>query len=266
MSPARTQGFAPGLVLAGLALGALALAGCGTGSRSTETSADTMTAASIRVASIGAASSGAASTSSSRRSGRPISFETLRGILAEEVRRVEIELVPGGPVADEIEAEEEDLDDDEEIESRIVEIVRDPVTSAVIGFRLRLGGLVVGFTEETEFEDERGEADEELTLEEFVARVQAALDRGEHPPVEVEREPLRGPDGTIVAQDPDDATFIAAKIELEDEAGRPEIEINVDADNVSDAALQTCTPPVNRGIKVLGLCIRIVPGTEIEVD
>lgn len=261
--------FTAAVAFAGLAALSVTLASCGGGGSSTPAASDgQMTAASVRVtaaAGAGAASASSATTlSASSSSSRRVTFERLQEILATgEAQRVEIELFPVGLTAEEVEVEEpEEILEEEEIESRIVEIVRNPISLAPTGFKLELGGpdnnVVVGFTPETEFEDERNSS-EEISLEEFVSRVQAALDEGEPPPVEVERDPP-----FIPAQDPDVATFIATEIELEDEADEPEIDFNVDADNVSAATLLTCG--LDQGIQVLDLCIAIVPGTEIEVE
>ena len=183
---------------------------------------------------------------------REITLPRFVEALGEGPRRIEVKLHRDGLVAREVEIEEDDdRSDDEKIESRVVGIDDGGGTVA-----LRLGGLVIDFDDATEFRAENRTA---LTRAEFVARVEAALADGREPPVEVKRRAPAGP------QDPDDASFLARELELDDEADEPEIEINVDADNlvVNDA------PPPDAWIAVLGLMIelRVSEGiTELEEE
>ncbi len=182
---------------------------------------------------------------------RTITLPEFEDILINGPTRVEIKLVNGSLVAREVEVKEsEDLMDEEEIESRITAI--DPAGNLT----LALGGLVVGFDAGTQFEAEDGQ---HLTMQEFVTRVQDALAAGENPPVEAKRNPADAP------QDPDDATFLATELELDDEADEDEIEINVDADNLAI----TATPPPDAILTVLNLPIELdVTGgvTELEAE
>ncbi len=182
---------------------------------------------------------------------RAITLTELDSILAGGPARVEIKLINGSLVAREVEVKErEDMSDKEEIESRITAI------DAAGNVTLALGGLVVGFDAGTQFEAEDGE---HLTMQEFVTRVQDALAAGENPPVEAKRNPADAP------QDPGDATFLATKLELDDEADEDEIEINVDGDNYANSTTQ----PPDAFLTVLGLAIELdVSGgvTEIESE
>ncbi len=184
---------------------------------------------------------------------RAITLPELDSILASGPARVEIKLVNGSLVARRVEVEEaEDLMDEEEIESRITAI--DPAGNVT----LALGGLVVDFDAGTEFEAEDGQ---HLTMQEFITRVQDALAAGENPPVEAKRNPADTP------PDPGDATFLATKLELDDEADEDEIEINVDGDNYAT----TTTPPPDAILTVLGLAIELdvsggVTVIEAEID
>jgi hypothetical protein len=183
---------------------------------------------------------------------REITLRRLGEALGEGARRVEIKLQRDGLVAREVEIEEdEDRSDDEKIESRAVGIDGDAGTIV-----LQLGALVIHFDATTQF---RAEDRTTLTRAEFVARVEAALADGREPPVEVKRRPPAEP------QAPDDASFVARELELDDEADEAEIEINVDSDNlvVNDA------PPPDAWIAVLGLMIEIRAGegiTELEEE
>ena len=168
--------------------------------------------------------------------------------------RVEIELLNGSLVAREVEVKEADEQlDEEEIESRITAI--DPAGSVTLALG---GGFVVGFNTGTEFEAEDGQR---LTMQEFITRVEDALALGQHPPIEAKRNPAATP------QDPNDATFIATELELDDEADEDEIEINVDGNNFATNA----SPPPDAILTVLGLPIELdvsggVTELESEVD
>ena len=168
--------------------------------------------------------------------------------------RVEIELLNGSLVAREVEVKEtEEQFDEEEIESRITAI--DPAGSVTLAIG---GGFVVGFNAGTKFEAENGQR---LTMQEFITRVENALALGQNPPVEAERNPSATP------QDPNDATFIATELELDDEADEDEIEINVDGNNFATNA----SPPPDAFLTVLGLPIELdvsggVTELESEVD
>lgn len=182
---------------------------------------------------------------------RTITLPELENLLGDGPARVEIKLIRGSLVAREVEVEEtEELRDEEEIESRVTAV--DPAGSLT----LSLGGLVVTFDGSTKFETDDGT---EITMQQFVSRVQAALDAGRNPAVEAKRHPADGP------QDPDDATFRADEIELDDEADEAKIEINVDSDNLT----MNATPPPDAILRVLDLPIEIdVTGgrTRIEAE
>ncbi len=182
-----------------------------------------------------------------------ITVTQLRDALIAGPSRVEIELVPGSLVAREIELQRpEELFDEEEIESKITMI--DPAGSVT----LELAGLQVGFTAGTRF---RAEGAGDLTLAEFVQRVQDALSVGKLPPVEAKRDPASEP------QDPDDATFIAEELKLDDEADEPEIELNVDEENLLDPGVDDCDAAALACLRVLGLTIEIREGvTELEAE
>lgn len=182
---------------------------------------------------------------------RTITLPELDSILNDGPARVEIKLLNGSLVAREVEVEEdEDMQDREEVESRITAI--DPAGNLT----LALGGLVIGFDAGTEF---KMEDSQRLTMTEFVTRVQDALAAGQNPPVEAKRSPAAEP------QDPDDANFFATRLELDDEADDDKIEINVDGDNFSSNS----PPPPDAILRVLDLPIELdVTGgrTEIEAE
>jgi hypothetical protein len=214
-----------GLALAAVVLSAAVWAGCDRGTTAT----------------------GPSPTTGPTQFSERITLPELRERLLQGPVRLEIEVLPGGLVAREVEIEDpEDLFDDEKVESRIAAI-----DDAVGAVTLALGGLVVTYTDATRFRDEG----RDLTRAEFVARVRAALDAGMRPPVEAKRRPAPEP------QAPDDPAFVALELRLDDEADEPRIEINADGDNlvVNDA------PPPDAWVAVLGLRIEIRAGvTELE--
>lgn len=186
-----------------------------------------------------------------------ITFDEFDQTLSAGAARVEIELTPGALVADNVEIRAlAQMSDEEEIESPITAI--DAQAGTVT---LALGGLTVRFDGATEFD---ADGDRELDRDAFVARVEAALAAGAEPAVEAERRPPASP------QAPDDASFLAAELELDDEADEPEIEINIDADNLlpCDAAPPPGPPADCLGVlRVLDLPILLRRGvTEFEAD
>jgi len=177
-----------------------------------------------------------------------ITLPQFENILSAGPARVEIKLIEGTLVAREVEVEEaEEMLDEEEVESRVTAISSSNMT-------LAFGGLVVDFDGNTKFEAEDGQ---DLSMQEFINRVQAALNAGENPPVEAKRPPAATP------QDPDVATFLATKIEFDDEADEDELKINVDGDNLSTNA----TPPPDAILRVLNLPIELdVSGGRTELE
>jgi hypothetical protein len=201
-------------------------------------------AALILAASI-AACNGDSATGPGSGSGNPtlfaqsITLSQFDDILTNGPARVEIKVIRGSLVAREVEVEEaEEMLDEEKIESRATAI--DGAGSVT----LALGGLVVTFDGGTRFEAENGQ---NLSMQEFVSRVQSALNAGQNPAIEAKRDPAATP------QDPGDATFRADELELDDEADEDKIKINVDSDNLSDVA----APPPDAILRVLDLPIEI---------
>jgi hypothetical protein len=162
--------------------------------------------------------------------------------------RVEVKLrsAEAPLVAREVERADADaVTENEKIESRVT-------AADDQGLTLALGGLRVGFDAATRFRTEGGES---LTQAEFLARLQAALTAGRQPAVEAERAAPAQP------QAPEDASFVASELEIDDEASEPKLEINIDADN-----LQLATAPATGAtLRVLGLTIEI-RGSETEVE
>ena len=163
---------------------------------------------------------------------RPLTFDEFQRILAGAVR-VEVELLPsstnGVAIAAEVEIEQEEAGEDEEIESRALRFENLVVSDTECRGTLILApNFAVSFdAAATDFE---AEGDVGLTCRAFVMRVQDALAAGVMPEVEAERDPPASP------QAPDDPAFAAEELELEGGEVGPEVELDVDADN-----LQPCS-------------------------
>jgi len=183
----------------------------------------------------------------------PISVEDLEHDIATGSVRLEVKLrTASAPlVAREVEVEApEDLADEEQIESRISAVV---AAGAGAVITLELGGLEVEVGPSTSFHDERSGA--ESRLADFLERVQSELAAGRRPAIEAKRPPPATP------QDPGDASFFATKVRLNDESSEPEIEINVDSDNLQALG------PGNGVLRILGLEIEIdIAGGRTEVE
>lgn len=169
-----------------------------------------------------------------------IPLGTLQTEIDQGARRVEIKLLRGTLVAREVELEEaEERADREEVKSRVTAI-----DGGAGMLTLELGDLVVTFDAATEFRLEGGAG---IDLAGFVSRIETSLAGGDFPAVEAKRPPAAEP------QAPDDPTFLATRIEIDDEADEPEIEINIDGDNLVASA----SPPPDAILTVLGLPIEI---------
>lgn len=190
---------------------------------------------------------------------RDITLPDLEQRLVDGPTRVEIELAreffPDRLVAREVEVETPDeLADDEEIEARIADIA---VTGGEGTLFLEIPGLTVTFDDvTTRFRSENGR---DLTFDEFVTRVQDALAAGGMPAVEAKRDPPAEP------QAPDVSTFFALKLELDDEADDPEIEITIDDRHL----VVNATSSPDAILTVLGLEIELLVTdgiTELEAE
>lgn len=181
----------------------------------------------------------------------PISVEKLGQQAASGATRLEVKLTsPTAPiVAREVEIEEpEEVFDEEKLESRVTAASGSSIT-------LELGGLEVAFGTETSFRDERSGT--ELSQSAFLDFLENALAAGRRPAVEAKRTPPSEP------QAPDDPSFFASKLRLNDESREPEIEMNVDADNVEVLG------PGQARLRMLGLDIAVDASggkTEVQQD
>ncbi len=190
-----------------------------------------------------------------------ISLPDFQSHLLTGPARVEVRVIPGTLVARRVRIEAPDeLAHPEEVRSRVSAISATGDQGTVT---LELGGLQIGFDASTRFRPDDGDgsghdvmmSDDNggTTLVDFVARVQAELAAGRHPAVKARRAPPATP------QAPDDATFLATELRLDEENDHPRISLNV-----TDANLTTNpTPPPDGTLKLLGLSIelRVSDGT-----
>jgi hypothetical protein len=184
----------------------------------------------------------------------PISFTELQGASSSPMR-IEVKLLSGSPplVARELEVEEPaELGHHEKIESRVLEVRRGTGGATLV---LELAGLEVDLGSGTRIRDEGGAGD--LALDAALDRLQTALDSGRRPPVEAKRPPPSQPQG------PNDPSFFATKLRINDESSNPELELNVDRDNFDFTDANS-----GRGtLTVLGLVIELdVAGGRTELE
>ena len=182
-----------------------------------------------------------------------ISFTELQSASSSPLR-IEVELLSGAPplVARELEVEEPaEVGHHEKIESRVLGIRRGAADATLV---LELGGLEVEVGSGTRMRGEGGAGD--LPFDAALDRLQAALDAGRLPPVEAKRPPPSQP------QSPNDPSFFATELRINDESSNPELELNVDGDNFDlDAASGRGT------LTVLGLGIELdVAGGRTELE
>jgi hypothetical protein len=152
----------------------------------------------------------------------PITLSELQSASSSPVR-VEVELYPDATplLARELEVEDsEELVDEEKLEGRVTALRRGATGAVLV---LDLGGLEVDVGAGTRFRDETGAGD--LSMAAALDRLEAELAAGGRPPVEAKRTPPTQP------QAPDDPSFVASKLRLNDESSDPRLELNVDTDN-----------------------------------
>jgi hypothetical protein len=160
------------------------------------------------------------------------------------VSRIEIKLLPGELVAREVHVEDDDAE--EKLVSGATAI--DPGRGTLT---LELGGLTVGYGAGTRF---RTETESHQSRESWEAQVQAEIAAGRRPVIEARRNPAGSP------QSPNDASFTAADLRLENEADEPQIEIYVDGDNLAGGDASEVI------LRVLGLSIVVNDRTRLGPD
>lgn len=180
-----------------------------------------------------------------------ITVDELGQAIAAGPARVEVKLASGTLVAREVELKTSDeLTDEESIRGAVTAAA---ATGGVGTLTFDIGGLVVGITSATRFRAADGA---NLDIDGFVAHVEAALAAGAQPFARAKRAAPATPQG------PGDASFDATEVELRDVLESPKIEINVDADNFE----RNAAPPPEAWLRILGLEIQIVAGSQVRED
>jgi hypothetical protein len=169
----------------------------------------------------------------------------LDSILGLSSSRIEIELFPEELVAREVRVDAGA--DEEKIISSVTTI--EPGQGTIT---LALGGLTISYGTGTRF---RTETESQESRGVWEAAVQNQLAAGRRPLVEARRNPPASP------QAPDDPTFIAADLRLEDDADQPKVEIHVDDDNLESGSGGSAAV-----LRVLGLAIQVNGSTQVGGD
>ncbi len=198
----------------------------------------------LALATLAACSSDSTGPGSPVRFARVLTLPQFDSALGTGPTRVEISVLPGGLVARQIEIEPEDRE--EKITSRVTAL--DDAAGTVT---LELGGMTISYNAGTRF---RTPQSSRASRAAWVAAVQAALDRGDLPPIEARRNPPATP------QAPDDPSFTALDLRLEADLDEAKIEVFVDRDNLAPVA----TPPPLAILTVFGLPIEITANTDLK--
>jgi len=191
---------------------------------------------------------------------KQIAFTDLQAIVgqlpANGAVRVKIELPTSGVIAREVKVKDpEEVNENERVESRITVLT----VSGNQGTLTLEPGFKVTFTQDTKFA-----ANGDLTFQQFVDQVNAALAKTPKQllPVEAERTPASPL--VLAPGDP----FPAAKLELKDHVGGPELRLNITAANLVATGSGDCKNSLSATLKgclqMLGLTVGIDATTELE--
>jgi hypothetical protein len=208
------------------------------------------------------------STTSGPRSTLPVQFShqvslpDFQSQLLTGPARVEVSVIPGTLTARRVEIEEPDqLTKPERVRSRVTAITAGTDTATLT---LELGGLQIAVNASTKLRPDDGDAEGGammamdpgpggMTLADFVARIQADLAAGRNPAVKATRQAPAQP------QAPDDGSFLAATLQLDEGNDHSLIALNAAAANLTTNP----TPPPDAFLKLLGVSLelRVSDGT-----
>jgi hypothetical protein len=206
------------------------------------------------------------STTSGPKSTLPAQFSTqislpdFQNSLLTGPARVEVSVMPGTLVARRVVIEEpEQLARPERVRSRVTAITAGTDTATLT---LELGGLQIAVNGSTRLHPDDGDnstmmsgdgSGSSMALADFVARIQADLAAGRSPAVKATRQPPAQP------QAPDDGSFLAATLQLDEGNNHSRIELNATAANLTTNP----TPPPDAFLKLLGVSLelRVSDGT-----
>src|SRR5574342_521768 len=182
------------------------------------------------------------STTSGPKSTLPAQFSTqislpdFQNNLLTGPARVEVSVVPGTLTARRVVIEEPDqLARPGRVRSRVTAITAGPDTATLT---LELGGHQIMSTDGSV---------SGMTLADFVARIQADVAAGRSPAVNATRQPPAQP------QAPDDGSFLAATLQLNEGNNHSRIELNATAANLTTNP----TPPPDAFLKLLGVSLEL---------
>lgn len=178
--------------------------------------------------------------------------------------RVEVSVIPGTLTARRVEIEAADqLTRPERVRSRVTAITTGTDTATLT---LELGGLQIAVNGSTRLHPDDGDQGAHttmpatsddggsgMTLADFVARIQADLAAGGSPAVRATRQAPATP------QAPDDGSFLAATVQLDEGNNHSRVELNITSANLTTNA----TPPPDAFLKLLdvSLELRVSDGT-----
>jgi uncharacterized protein DUF5666 len=208
------------------------------------------------------------STTSGPRSLLPLQFSRqaslpdVQNLLLTGTARIEVGVVPGTLTARRVEIEEPDqITKPERVRSRVTAITAGTDTATLT---LELGGLQIAVNGSTKLRPDDGDAEHDgimstdastssMALADFVARIQADLAAGRSPAVKATRQPPAQP------QAPDDGSFLAGTLQLDEGNNHSLIQLNVAAANLTTNP----TPPPDALLKLLGVSLelRVSDGT-----
>jgi hypothetical protein len=205
-------------------------------------------------------------TSSGPRSSQALQFSSavtlpvFQSKLVTGPARVEVSVIPGTLTARRVRIEEADqLTRPERVRSRVTAITSGTDTATLT---LELGGLKIAVNKSTSLHPDDGDRGRDgeppmpamsddggsgMTLADFVARIQADIAAGHNPAVRATRQPPAQP------QAPDDGSFLAGTLQLDEGNNHSRIELNITGANLT----VNTTPPPDAILKVLGVSLEL---------
>jgi hypothetical protein len=200
--------------------------------------------AAVTIGTISACSSDATGPSNNPAGDARTAAVAIDSALGTGTSRIEIHLVPGELVAREVHVEADDQE--EKIVSQVTAI--DPAEGTLA---LDLGGLTISYGAGTRF---RTESESHESRSAWEAAVESELAAGRRPLIEARRNPPASP------QAPDDPSFTATDLRLENDTDEPRVEIYLDADNLESVSGTSAV------LRVLGLSIAVNGSTRLGDD
>ena len=187
---------------------------------------------------------------------REVTLPAVQSQLVTGPARVDVSVVPGTLTARRVVIEDADqLTRPERVRSRVTAITAGTDTATLT---LELGGLQIAVNASTKLRPDDGDAEHEgmtstdasaggMALADFVARIQADLAAGRSPAVQASRQPPAQP------QAPDDGSFLAATLQLDEGNDHSLVQLNIAAANLTTNA----TPPPDAFLKLLGVSLEL---------